>query len=58
LNPVPTLFVGRLKLKNIAQDNFGAPKFGYPCSALCKPSDFLQILINVDFEPIVPMAAI
>jgi len=41
--------------KNIAQANFDAPKFGYPCRALPKPSDFLQ---NVDFEPIIYMTAI
>jgi len=30
----------------------------YPCSALYKPSDFLQNLLDVDFEPIVSIAAI
>jgi len=43
---------------NIAQANFGAPKFGYPYRALHKPSDFLQNLLEVDFEPIVHMTPI
>jgi len=42
--------------KNIA--NFDEPKFGYPCTDLHKPSDFLQNLIDIHFEPIVHMAAI
>jgi len=43
---------------NILKANFGAIEFGYPCRALYKPSDFLQNLLDANFKPIVPMAAI
>jgi len=46
------------KFKNIAQANFNAPKFGYPCRTLHKPTDFLQNLLDIDSEPIVPMSAL
>jgi len=47
----------KLHIKNIVLANFGSPKFGYPCRAVHKRSDFIQILTDVDFEPIVHMAA-
>jgi len=50
--------VKHYNIKNIAQANFGAPKFVYPCRALHKLSDFSHNLLNVDFEPIVHMTAI
>jgi len=40
------------------QANFGAPKFVFPCRALHKPPDFVQNMLDVDFEPFVHMTAI
>jgi len=34
---------GKTSQKYIAQANFGAPKFGYPCRALHKPLIFYKI---------------
>jgi len=39
-------------MQNIAQANFDAPKFGYPCRA--QAVHFLQNLLDIDFEPMVP----
>jgi len=47
-----------LTTRNKAQANFGTAKFRYPCRTLHKPSDFLQNLFDVYFEPIVHTTAI